>query len=174
MSYRNQKPNSVRMLSQAETLNRTLVGVIRNGLFYITCAYGLTPLRWREFLLDRYRDLQTPILDNYGVPIDLDLDWLDCPEPVTANDNGNSVAMNDKALEHAVRTYDDNLRCYFRETCCEPVRRNSKPVVHEVNRHRFIAISSIVAASFPCISQHWPRHPIAGNDNGPVCTRKRK
>lgn len=154
-------------LSDTETRSTCLVRVVRNSLFYISSAKCLTPLSWRNFLLDSYRDLESPIFDRLGNPVEIKLAWLECPEPTDHN------VLCDLAIERAVRTYDDNLRSYFRETCCEPVRRNTKPVVHDVNRHRFIAIASIIGAAFPGISMHWPRHPIAGNDNDPMAMRRR-
>lgn len=160
---------SALMLNEAETRNPCLVRVVRNSFFLLTCAYCISPLGWRDFLSNQYRDLQTPILDSAGNPVEVDLDWLDFNE--ADNENFCPFTACESTIEKAVRTHDDNLRSYFSETCCEPVRRNVRPVIHKRKRQRFIAMASIIGAAFPGISMHWPRHPVAMNDNDPMATR---
>ncbi|MEO0384601.1 MAG: hypothetical protein AAF234_13730 [Pseudomonadota bacterium] len=158
-------PQEVYGLSDAETHNPSLVRVIRNTFFLITCTYELTPLSWRDFLVDCHRDLPLTVLDRVGAQTGIDLEWVDHPDISAGNDNCPDLETSEVNVEKAVRTYDDNLRRYFDDTCCQPVLRGTKPVVHEVNRHRFIAIATIIAAAFPGMSMHWPRHPVASNDN---------
>lgn len=167
-------PKEVYGLSEAETRNPRLVRVIRNTFFLITCAYELTPLSWRDFLVDCHRDLSLTILDRVGAQTDIDLEWVDHPDIADRNNNCPDLGTSEVDIEKAVRTYDDNLRCYFDDTCCQPVLRGTKPVVHEVNRQRFIEIATIIAAAFPGMSMHWPRHLVASNDNFDQSRHKRR
>lgn len=147
----------VHVFSKAETQDTRLVRVVRNSFFWLTVRYELTPTSWRDFVHDRNRDQTSTIFDRFGNETHINLDALEVDD-----------AVDD---ERAVSTFDENLRSYLDDTCCQPVPLHVRPVVHEVNRPKFIAIASVVAAAFPMISILWPRHPIASNDNDPRGTR---
>lgn len=157
----------VYIFSEPETRDPELVALVKSGIYYVTWIEKLTPLGMRDFLVDTLRDLETPILDHFGNPIDLDMRWLDCHDLLKEYDN-------DNLEEEATRKHDDTLRTYFRQTFFEPMRRNSRPVVYEERRRPFIVVATIIAAAYPGISMHWPRHPLAANDNGEVAIKLRR
>ena len=160
-------PPAVYVFSEPETRDPELVTLVRAGIYYVIQIEKLTPLGMRDFLIDTLRDLETPILDRFGNPTDLDMRWLDCPDFLAEYDNDNFE-------EEKTRTYEDTLRSYFRHTFFEPMRRNARPVVHEDRRRSFIVVATIIAAAYPGISLHWPRHPVAANDNGGLGRRFRR
>ena len=160
------QPKGVYKLSDAETRDGYLVLCVRCSCVLISCTQRLSALDWRDRLPDWQREAKQPILDRRTAqPVVFDLEWLDCEDLVASNDNMPPEGAEDPAVEAAVRTYDDNLRSYLDDTCRQPIGANSRPVVHDVNRQRFIEIASIVAVAFPEISAFWPRHPIGRNDN---------
>ena len=165
--------NGVYVLSDAETRDTRLVRCTRCSFVLVSCVLQLSALDWRDRLPDWQREAKQPILDRRTAqPVVFDLEWLDCEDLVASNDNMPPEGAEDPAVEAAVRTYDDNLRSYLDDTCRQPIGANSRPVVHDVNRQRFIEIATIVAAAFPKLAAFWPRHPIgratppmADNDN---------
>ena len=155
----------VYLLSDAETHDARVVLPIRVTLVLLSIVFDLKGLDWRDFLLHCYQDLRVPLLNRKGGAAVVDLDWLDYQEKNASNDNTPPEGAEDPAIEKKVATFDDNLRSYLNETCRKVFDVDGTAVIRDVNRHKFIAIASIVAAAFPEISAYWPRHPVGRNDH---------
>ncbi|MEM6712829.1 MAG: hypothetical protein AAF590_11190 [Pseudomonadota bacterium] len=153
----------VYVLSQAETQDTNLVVIIRMELVFLSRVYNLRGLDWREFLLWCYQNLKVPILNRDGTRARMSLSWLDSVEERASNENLPPEGAEIQAVESRVSTFEENLRSYLNDTCRKVFDADGTAVVHQVNRHKFIDIATIVAASHPEISAYWPRHPLKGN-----------
>lgn len=87
--------------------------------------------RWREFLVNAYRDYPGSVVDEKGKEVWLDLSCFD----------------------------DPNIRYWFRDTATIPCRPGVSPRLREESRERFRVMATILRAIDPYGAELWGLRP---------------
>ena len=124
----------MRLISQQQLSNTEFVRRVRNYVANLAQVENITEGMWRDWLSDQYRDLSTPITDEDGHEVFLDMDCFEGSD----------------RLEEEVDSIHYWFRCFVKA-----VPPNVRPHVRREAMLRVIAIASILAARDPVGTAHW-------------------
>lgn len=147
-------------VSEGELAHPSIVGAVRTTTYLAANVNGITPSRCRDWLIDKYRDAKVQIINAAHVPVELNLDHFD--------------ATDDEIDAETVKVFEERLREFFRSNVRMPPHGHGPLFVTATWKPHFVTMASIIGASYPSVSQWWPRviggkyvDPRVANDNRP-------